>query len=51
VAHEINNPLFGILTYARLVLRESASNTTFPGRDEAMAEQLQIIEREMQALR
>src|SRR5207247_2828363 len=22
VAHEINNPLFGILTYARLVLRE-----------------------------
>jgi len=22
VAHEINNPLFGILTYARLILRE-----------------------------
>ena len=24
VAHEINNPLFGILTYARLVMREEA---------------------------
>ena len=24
VAHEINNPLFGILTYARLVLRGAA---------------------------
>jgi two-component system NtrC family sensor kinase len=44
VAHEINNPLFGILTYARLVLRELLKHE-LPGRDE-LAEQLQTIERE-----
>jgi len=44
VAHEINNPLFGILTYARLVLRELLKHN-LPARDE-MAEQLQTIERE-----
>ena len=44
VAHEINNPLFGILTYARLMLR-GVQKLDFPGRDE-MAEQLQTIERE-----
>jgi two-component system NtrC family sensor kinase len=44
VAHEINNPLFGILTYARLVLREIRKHE-IPGRDE-LAEQLQTIERE-----
>jgi two-component system NtrC family sensor kinase len=44
VAHEINNPLFGILTYARLVLRELLKHD-LPGRDE-LAEQLQTIERE-----
>jgi two-component system NtrC family sensor kinase len=44
VAHEINNPLFGILTYARLVLRELLKHEV-PGRDD-MAEQLQTIERE-----
>jgi two-component system NtrC family sensor kinase len=44
VAHEINNPLFGILTYARLVLRELLKHDV-PTRDE-MAEQLQTIERE-----
>jgi two-component system NtrC family sensor kinase len=44
VAHEINNPLFGILTYARLVLRELLKHD-LPARDE-MAEQLQTIERE-----
>ena len=44
VAHEINNPLFGILTYARLVLRGLA-RVEGQGRDE-MAEQLQTIERE-----
>jgi two-component system NtrC family sensor kinase len=44
VAHEINNPLFGILTYARLVLRQLLKHE-LPGRDE-MAEQLQTIERE-----
>ena len=44
VAHEINNPLFGILTYARLMLR-GVQKLEFAGRDE-MAEQLQTIERE-----
>jgi two-component system, NtrC family, sensor kinase len=44
VAHEINNPLFGILTYARLVLREVQKHS-LPTRDE-LVEQLQTIERE-----
>jgi two-component system, NtrC family, sensor kinase len=44
VAHEINNPLFGILTYARLVLREVMKHD-LPERDE-MAEHLRTIERE-----
>jgi two-component system NtrC family sensor kinase len=44
VAHEINNPLFGILTYARLVLRELQKHE-IPGRDD-MVEELQTIERE-----
>jgi len=44
VAHEINNPLFGILTYARLVLRALLKHE-LPGRDE-LVEQLGIIERE-----
>ena len=44
VAHEINNPLFGILTYARLVLRELLKHD-LPNRDD-LAEQLQTIERE-----
>ncbi len=44
VAHEINNPLFGILTYARLVLRE-IQKQDFPQRDE-LVEQLQTIEHE-----
>jgi two-component system NtrC family sensor kinase len=44
VAHEINNPLFGILTYARLVSRELAKHE-IPGRDQ-LTEQLETIERE-----
>ena len=44
VAHEINNPLFAILTYARLVLRELLKHD-IPTRNE-MAEQLETIERE-----
>jgi two-component system NtrC family sensor kinase len=44
VAHEINNPLFGILTYARLVSR-GLSRQEVPGREEWI-EQLQTIERE-----
>ena len=44
VAHEINNPLFGILTYSRLVGRELQKHD-LPSRDE-LIEQLQTIERE-----
>jgi two-component system NtrC family sensor kinase len=44
VAHEINNPLFGILTYARLVARELEKHE-LPGRGD-LIEQLQTIERE-----
>jgi two-component system NtrC family sensor kinase len=44
VAHEINNPLFGILTYARLVLR-ALSRQECQERDE-MVEQVETIERE-----
>jgi two-component system NtrC family sensor kinase len=44
VAHEINNPLFGILTYARLVSRELVKHE-LPQRDE-LVEQVQTIERE-----
>jgi len=44
VAHEINNPLFGILTYARLVSREIQKHE-LPRRAD-LEEQLQIIERE-----
>ena len=44
VAHEINNPLFGILTYSRLVRRELGKQD-FAGRDD-LAEQLETIERE-----
>jgi len=44
VAHEINNPLFGILTYARLVSRALAKQE-IPGRDE-LIEQVLTIERE-----
>jgi two-component system NtrC family sensor kinase len=44
VAHEINNPLFGILTYSKLVRRELAKHE-FAGRED-LAEQLETIERE-----
>jgi two-component system NtrC family sensor kinase len=44
VAHEINNPLFGILTYARLVLREIQKHDL--AERDSMVEQLQTIERE-----
>jgi two-component system NtrC family sensor kinase len=43
VAHEINNPLFGILTYARLVQKELLKHE-IPGRDE-LTGQLETIER------
>lgn len=38
VAHEVNNPLFGILTYARLALKDT--------QDEKQRERLKTIERE-----
>jgi two-component system NtrC family sensor kinase len=38
VAHEVNNPLFGILTYARLALKDAT--------DEKQRERLKTIERE-----
>jgi len=44
VAHEVNNPLFGILTYARLTLREVEKGPA--GSRQEMVEQLGIIERE-----
>jgi len=44
VAHEINNPLFGILTYAHLT-RRGILQHDFEGRDE-LAGHLQTIERE-----
>lgn len=44
VAHEINNPLFGILTYARLIQRD-VERSEIPGKEE-VAEQLRTIERE-----
>jgi two-component system NtrC family sensor kinase len=46
VAHEVNNPLFGILTYARLTLKElerAGLDDTVRAR---IAGQLQVIERE-----
>ena len=42
VAHEVNNPLFGILTYARLALRD---NENTPGQEKTV-ERLRVIERE-----
>ena len=44
VAHEVNNPLFGILTYARLTLKEVEKGPA--GSRTEMVEQLRIIERE-----
>jgi len=44
VAHEINNPLFGILTYARLILRE-VDRSDLAAKEE-LSDQLRTIERE-----
>jgi len=44
VAHEVNNPLFGILTYARLTVKEVEKGPA--GSQLEMAEYLHIIERE-----
>jgi two-component system NtrC family sensor kinase len=46
VAHEVNNPLFGMLTYARLTLK-SLQQADIPAAERArMIENLSIIERE-----
>ncbi len=46
VAHEVNNPLFGILTYSRLVLKDlEEASPTWSSKPQAV-EQLRIIERE-----
>ena len=46
VAHEVNNPLFGILNYARLTRKDIERADPPPAQRERMLEQLQIIERE-----
>jgi two-component system NtrC family sensor kinase len=46
VAHEVNNPLFGILTYSRLAQKELARSGSVGGPAAQVAEQLRIIERE-----
>jgi len=46
VAHEINNPLFGMLTYARLTLKRLAETGIDPVQKEEMMEDLRVIERE-----
>lgn len=46
VAHEVNNPLFGILTYARLGRKQLAETGVSGPAAEQLDEQLQVIERE-----
>jgi len=46
VAHEINNPLFGILTYSRLALKDLDKETANGAERDQARERLRIIERE-----
>jgi len=46
VAHEVNNPLAGILTYARLTLKKLEKLACEPAPREEMRENLRTIERE-----
>lgn len=46
VAHEINNPLSGVLTYARLVERELADQPVDPAIRPEMERYLQLVQRE-----
>ncbi|MBI4462940.1 MAG: HAMP domain-containing protein [Acidobacteria bacterium] len=46
VAHEVNNPLSGILTYARLSLKNLSGDELKPVERAEMVEHLRIIERE-----
>lgn len=46
VAHEVNNPLFGMMTYARLVLKELQKTEIDEAARQRMIDNLRIIERE-----
>jgi two-component system NtrC family sensor kinase len=46
VAHEVNNPLAGILTYARLTMKKLEKSEIEPAMQADLAEPLRIIERE-----
>lgn len=46
VAHEVNNPLSGIRTYARLTLQELEKSSLQPPAKAELLEQLRVIERE-----
>lgn len=46
VAHEVNNPLFGMLTYARLVLKDIQKPDVDEATRQRMIDNLRIIERE-----
>jgi two-component system NtrC family sensor kinase len=46
VAHEVNNPLFGMLTYARLTMKELEHSALDPKVKNELAEHLRVIERE-----
>jgi two-component system NtrC family sensor kinase len=46
VAHEVNNPLFGVLTYARLTLKALQHADFGPAEKAKMVENLSVIERE-----
>ena len=46
IAHEVNNPLAGILTYARLCLKQLDSPEVTPEKRAEVLAQLRIIERE-----
>jgi two-component system NtrC family sensor kinase len=48
VAHEVNNPLAGILMYARLTQKELEKSMSAGAAREEMSENLRIIERESQ---
>lgn len=47
VAHEVNNPLFGVLTYARLIRKELERPGGEPANRAAMIEQVKTIENEI----
>jgi two-component system NtrC family sensor kinase len=46
VAHELNNPLFGVLTYARLASKQVRQSDLGPEDRERLCEKLTVIERE-----